>query len=151
MRATDQLRLWRSHIAVALHHLILAASDRDATARYLQDLLELPEPWENGVFLSFQLSDLVVINVASPPGVQIQAQHYAFLVDDDHFDRIRARLDRDGISYSADPRGHVRSDVGQVNPGGTGRRLYFVGPDGHMLEVLTARYDNVPESSSLAT
>jgi hypothetical protein len=36
-----------------------------------------------------------------------------------------------------------------VNPDGAGRRLYFRGPDGHLLEVLTARYTDVPAGSAV--
>ncbi|WP_199444088.1 VOC family protein [Umezawaea beigongshangensis] len=130
----------------ALHHLIIAVSDRDAATRYLVDLLELREPWENGFFQSVQLDDHVVVNFAAPP-VEIQPQHYAFLVDDDHFDRIRSRFDAEGTPYTADPPGRRPNEIGVFNGDGTGRRLYFSGPDGHMLEVITARYDDVPQRS----
>lgn len=134
-------------MTASLHHLIIAATDRDATTGFLVDLLELPEPWKNGAFQSVQLDDKVLINVAAPPVAEIQPQHCAFLVEEDHFDRIRARFDLDGTPYMADPQGSRPGEAGQVNADGTGRRLYFFGPDRHMLEVITTRYDDVPESS----
>jgi catechol 2,3-dioxygenase-like lactoylglutathione lyase family enzyme len=126
--------------------MIIPVTDRDSAVRYLVELLELPEPWDNGPFRSVQLDDQVVVNVAAPP-VEIQPQHYAFLVTDEHFDRIRARFDIDGTPYAADPPGTRPQQVGAVNPDGTGRRLYFQGPSGHMLEVLTARYNAIPDGS----
>lgn len=136
-----------SNMTTALHHLIIAASDREATTSYLVDLLELAAPWENGFFQSVQLEDSVIINIAAPPGVDIQPQHYAFLVAEDHFDRIRARFERLGVAYTADPQGSKPGEVGTANSDGTGRRLYFLGPDRHMLEVITARYNDVPAAS----
>jgi catechol 2,3-dioxygenase-like lactoylglutathione lyase family enzyme len=133
-------------MSASLHHLIIPVSDRDTAARYFVDLLELREPWENGFFQSVQLDDHVIVNFAAPP-VEIQPQHYAFLVADDHFDRIRSGFDASETPYTADPPGSRPGEVGAVNTDGTGRRLYFRGPDGHMLEVLTARYNDVPERS----
>ncbi|MBM0230875.1 VOC family protein [Micromonospora sp. STR1_7] len=130
----------------SLHHMIIPVSDRDVAARYFTGLLELREPWENGFFQSVQLDDSVVINFAAPP-VEVQPQHYAFLVSDELFDRIKSRFDSDGTPYTADPPGKRPSEVGEVNRDGTGRRLYFLGPDKHMLEVLTARYNDVPQRS----
>lgn len=130
----------------SLHHMIIPVSDRDAAARYFVDLLELRDPWENGFFQSVQLDDAIVINFAAPP-VEVQPQHYAFLVADELFNRIKSRFDSEGTPYTADPPGKRPSQVGEVNRDGTGRRLYFVGPDGHMLEVLTARYNDVPQRS----
>ena len=75
--------------------------------------------------------------------------HLAFLVEDDHFDRVRARFDADGTPYTADPPGRRPGEVGAVNPDGSGRRLYFRG-HGHLLEVLTERYTDVPAGSRSA-
>ena len=134
----------------SLHHLIIAVSDRDAAATFFVELLGLRPPWENGFFQSVQLDDHVVINFAAPP-VEIQPQHYAFLVPDTQFDRIQQRFDRNGTPYTADPPGRRPGQVGEVNPDGTGRRLYFQGPDRHMLEVLTERYNSIPVTSRSGT
>ena len=134
-------------MSASLHHLIIPVSDRDTAVHYFVDLLELHEPWENGFFQSVQLDDHVIINIAAPPVEVIQPQHYAFLVAEDHFDRIRSRFDAEGTPYTADPPGSRPNETGVVNSDGTGRRLYFRGPDGHMLEVLTHRYKDVPDRS----
>ena len=132
--------------SVSLHHLIIPVSDRDAAVREVVDLFGLREPWENGLFQSVQLDDHVIVNFAAPP-VEIQPQHYAFLVSDERFDRIKDRFDADGTPYTADPPGRRPGETGAVNPDGTGRRLYFRGPSDHMLEILTTRYNSVPEAS----
>ena len=122
---------------VALHHQIVAVSDRDAAVAWFVELLELREPWDNGFFRSVQLDDQLVLNFAAAPP-DLTPQHYAFLVTEEHFDRIKARSDADGTHYTADPPGRRPGEVGEANPDGTGRRLYFLGPDRHMLEVITA-------------
>jgi hypothetical protein len=86
------------------------------------DLLELREPWENGSFQSVQLDDHTVINFAGPP-VVIQPQHFAFLVTEEHFDRVQSRFDAEGIAYTADPPGSRPHEVSAVNSDGTGRRV----------------------------
>jgi catechol 2,3-dioxygenase-like lactoylglutathione lyase family enzyme len=131
---------------VALHHLIVAVSDRDAAVAWFVELLELREPWDNGFFRSVQLDDRLVLNFAGAPP-DLTPQHYAFLVTEEHFDRIQARFDAEGTHYTADPPGRRPGQVGEANPDGTGRRLYFFGPDRHMLEVITARYIDVPRAS----
>ena len=129
---------------VALHHLIVPVVDRDAAVAWFVDLLELREPWENGFFSSVQLDDSLVVNFAAAPVPE--PLHLAFLVGDDHFDRVQARFDADGTPYTADPPGRRPGEVGVVNPDGDGRRLYFRG-HGHLLEVLTRRYTDVPAGS----
>ena len=130
----------------ALHHMIVPVSDRDAAVAWFVDLLELREPWLNGFSSSVQLDDHLVLNFAAAPVPE--PVHLAFLVDEQHFDRVKARFDGDGTPYTADPPGRRPQEVGEVNAGGTGRRLYFRGPDGHLLEVLTARYTDVPAASA---
>ncbi len=129
----------------ALHHLIVPVLDRDAAVSWIVDLLELREPWLNGFFSSVQLDDSLVLNFAAAPAVE--PLHLAFLVEDEHFDRVRARFDGDGTPYTADPPGRRPGEVGTVNADGSGRRLYFRGPSGHLLEVLTRRYTDVPAGS----
>ncbi len=126
--------------------MIVPVTDRDAAVAWFVDLLELREPWPDGFFCSVQLDDSIVLNFAAAPAVE--PLHLAFLIGEEHFDRIRARFDADGTPYTADPPGRRPGEVGEVNPDGSGRRLYFRGPDGHLLEVLTARYTDVPAGSA---
>ncbi|MGY1884322.1 MULTISPECIES: hypothetical protein [unclassified Blastococcus] len=133
--------------ATALHHLIVLVEDRDAAVSWIVELLDLRTPWDNGFFRSVQLDDQLVLNFAAAPA-PVEPQHYAFLVTDERFDVIKARFDADGTPYQADPPGRRPGQVGEVNPDGSGRRLYFRGPSGHLLEVLTARYTDVPDASA---
>jgi catechol 2,3-dioxygenase-like lactoylglutathione lyase family enzyme len=64
-------------------------------------------------------------------------QHYAFLIGEDDFDAVFARLDAKGMSYWADP---GRQQPGEIYRHNGGRGFYFMDPDGHLLEVLTKPY-----------
>ena len=66
---------------------------------------------------------------------EIEAAHYAFLVTEEEFDDIFARVTDRGLTYWADP-GHTRENV--IN--NHGRGFYFEDPSGHNLEVLTRPY-----------
>ncbi|NYD78239.1 hypothetical protein [Arthrobacter cupressi] len=67
----------------------------------------------------------------------IQMQHYAFLVDDELFDRAYARLQGNGIEHWADPQMQL---AGTISSGHGGRGVYFKDPAGHALEMITRPY-----------
>jgi catechol 2,3-dioxygenase-like lactoylglutathione lyase family enzyme len=123
-------------MAVRFNHTIIAAKDRNASARFYRELLEVPEAPSWGVFTNIQLSDGVLIQFAEPP-VEIQMQHYAFLIDDDLFDRAYARLVEHGVEHWADPQ---MRRLGEINDEHGGRGVYFKDPAGHALELITRPY-----------
>jgi catechol 2,3-dioxygenase-like lactoylglutathione lyase family enzyme len=67
----------------------------------------------------------------------IPPQHYAFLVPDEHFDAMIARLVAVGVTYYADPR---HTEPGQINRFFGGRSAYFDDPSGHNMEIMTVPY-----------
>ncbi|MEE1623001.1 VOC family protein [Zafaria sp. J156] len=85
----------------SFNHTIIAAVDREESARFYRELLEVPAAESWGIFANIQLEGGVLMQFAEPP-VDIQMQHYAFLVDDAHFDRAYARL-RGTISLTVYP------------------------------------------------
>lgn len=64
-------------------------------------------------------------------------QHYAFLVDEDEFDAIFARVLERGIDHWADP---GRQRAGEINRHDGGRGVYFASNDDHLLEIITRPY-----------
>jgi catechol 2,3-dioxygenase-like lactoylglutathione lyase family enzyme len=125
-------------MSVCFDHTLVACRDKHASARFFADIFGLPEPEEAGFFVSVTLSDGVVLSYAQfPPDMDFPGQHYAFLVDDETFDAILARIQARGITYWADPRMQL---VGQINTNHGGRGVYFDDPNGHHLEALTRRY-----------
>ena len=67
----------------------------------------------------------------------ITPQHYAFLVTEPEFDEIFGRIQDRGLDYWADP---GRNHPGQINRRDGGRGVYWLDPDGHVLEILTRPY-----------
>ncbi|WP_055602918.1 VOC family protein [Streptomyces aureus] len=123
-------------MAVTFNHTIIAAKDRHESARFFRELLELPEAPSWGPFVNVQLADGVLIQFAEPP-VDIQMQHYAFLVDDELFERAYGRLRDQGVEHWADPQ---MKRPGETNDEHGGRGVYFKDPGGHAFELITRPY-----------
>ena len=123
---------------VTFNHTIIPARNRDESARFFRELFELPEAPSWGPFINVQLDEGVLLQFAELPGVdRIQMHHYAFLVDDDLFDRAYARLRAAGTEHWADPR---MTRPGETNTEHGGRGVYFKDPAGHAIEMITKPY-----------
>jgi len=64
-----------------------------------------------------------------------ESGHYAFLISEEEFDAVFARVTQRGLRYWADP---FHTQEGVIN--GHGRGFYFEDPSGHNMEVLTRPY-----------
>ncbi len=123
-------------MAIELNHTIVPARDARASAQFLAEILDLDPPtrfgpfWavavHNGVTLDFQDSD-----------EDIPIEHYAFLVSEEEFDAIFARIRARGLTYWADP---AHSRPFEINRNDGGRGVYWNDPDGHYLEIITRPY-----------
>jgi extradiol dioxygenase family protein len=120
-------------MSIELNHTIVAARDKWRAANFLTELLGLPEAKPAGPFLAVQMSNNVTLDYADAEG-EVTSQHYAFLIDDDDFESIFARIQERQLSYYADP--HHRM-AGEINERSGGRGLYFEDPDGHNMEIMT--------------
>ncbi|MBF6357813.1 VOC family protein [Nocardia higoensis] len=118
------------------NHTIIAAIDREESAAFFRDIFELADAPSWGVFTNLLCEDGVLLQFAEPP-VDIQRQHYAFLVDDELFDRAFRRLCEREIAHWADP--HFQR-LGEINDGHGGRGVYFLDPAGHGIEMITRPY-----------
>ncbi|GAA2900675.1 chaP protein [Actinoplanes cyaneus] len=118
------------------NHTIIAAKDRHESAALYRELLEASEAPSWGLFTNLQLGDGVLLQFAEP-SVEIQMQHYAFLLDDELFDRAYTRLRDRGIEHWADPQ--MRRS-GEINNEHGGRGVYFKDPAGHAVELITRPY-----------
>ncbi|MCX3064037.1 VOC family protein [Streptomyces beihaiensis] len=123
-------------MTATFNHTIIASKDRQESARFYRELLEVPEAPSWGPFTNIQLDEGVLLQFAEPP-VEIQMQHYAFLVDDELFDRAYRRLRDQGIEHWAY---HDRRGPGEINHEHGGRGVYFHDPAGHGLELITRPY-----------
>jgi catechol 2,3-dioxygenase-like lactoylglutathione lyase family enzyme len=122
-------------MAVRLNHTIVAARDKDAASRFVAEMLDLPAPTSVGPFAVVQVGDTSLDFTDSSD--EIASQHYAFLVNEDEFDRIFARIRERGLTYWADP---FRREPGRINEWDGGRGVYFDDLNGHLLEAITRPY-----------
>jgi catechol 2,3-dioxygenase-like lactoylglutathione lyase family enzyme len=122
-------------MAIELNHTIVPTHDQQAGARFVADVLGLPEPGSFGPFTVVELQNGVNLDFLEVEG-ELPTEHYAFLVSEEEFDAVAARLTERGLPTWADP-GHRTSGF-NTNDGGRG--LYFDSPEGHNLEVLTRPY-----------
>jgi catechol 2,3-dioxygenase-like lactoylglutathione lyase family enzyme len=121
-------------MAVQLNHTIVPVRDKEESARFLADLLGLDPPTPFGPFLCLETANGVSLDYMDRSG-DVEGSHYAFLVTEDEFDAIFARVTARGLRFWADP-AHTREGV--INDHGRG--FYFDDPSGHNMEVLTRAY-----------
>jgi len=120
-------------MAVQLNHTIIPVKDKKASAEFLADILGLEAPKPLGHFMCVETANGVSLDYDDR--WEPQSNHYAFLVSEDEFDQIYARVTERGLTYWADP-GHRRPN--EINQHGRG--FYFEDPSGHNMEVLTRVY-----------
>ncbi|MBA3621442.1 MAG: VOC family protein [Euzebyales bacterium] len=121
---------------VELNHTIVSATDSEASAKFLAELLGLPAPTRFGPFVMVITSNGVTLDFIDADG-EITPQHYAFLISEAEFDEIFARIGERELPFWADP---ARQQPGQINTADGGRGVYFEDPDGHFLEIITRPY-----------
>jgi len=121
-------------VPVQLNHTIIPAHDKEASAWFLAEILGLKPPTPFGPFVCVETANGVSLDYSHRAG-PFEPSHYAFLVTEDEFDAIFARVRERGLAYWADP-GHTQEGV--INRHGRG--FYFDDPSGHNMEVLTRPY-----------
>lgn len=119
-----------------LNHLIIAARNKQESAYFLAEMLNLEEPVAAGFFLIVKLDNNVTVDYAETT-IDFPPQHYAFLVSEDVFDSALSRIKERGIAHWADPRCATPNEI-NTNDGGRG--VYFLDPSGHFLEIITRPY-----------
>ena len=123
-------------MGVELNHTIVHVKNRWDAARDVGQVLGLPEATAYGPFAELKLHNAVSLDFMDTEG-EIRGQHYAFLVGEEEFDLILGRLQHLGRQWWADP---FKRHPNEVNHEDGGRGLYWEGPDGHWLEIITRPY-----------
>lgn len=123
-------------MSIELNHTIVHVKDRWAAARDVGEVLGLPEPTAYGPFADLELGNAVTLAFMDTEG-EIHSQHYAFLVSEEEFDLVLGRLRDAGRRWWADPYGRRPNEINHEDGG---RGLYWKGPDGHWLEIITRPY-----------
>ena len=124
-------------MAIKLNHTIVHSNDKRAAAGLFVDLFGLPAPVPFGPFLDVVVDNDVTLAFMDADGMDVQTQHYAFLVSDAEFDEIFGRVKARGLAYWADP---GRTQKGSINHHYGGRGVYFEDASGHLLEITTRPY-----------
>ncbi|GAB3122093.1 VOC family protein [Streptomyces calidiresistens] len=123
--------------AVQLNHTVVHATDRRLSAEFIATILGLEVGAPFGPFLPVDLGNGVTLDYHEKRDEPIQPQHYAFLVPEDRFDAMIARLEAAGVTHYADPH---HTEPHRINHLFGGRGAYFDDPDGHNMEILTRPY-----------
>ncbi|OIJ62710.1 VOC family protein [Streptomyces mangrovisoli] len=129
-------------MSVEFNHTIVLSRDREKSARFLAGILGLEVGEPAGMFLPVRTANGVTLDFATV-AVDIPAQHYAFLVSEEEFDQVLARLVSAGVPIQADPHGR---HPGRINRNDGGRGVYFRDPAGHGMEAFTRPYGTDPAS-----
>lgn len=119
-----------------LNHTIIKSRDPQASAKFMAEILGLPEPERFSHFHVVKTANDVSLDFMRTAG-EVTPQHYAFLISEEEFDEAFKRIKERNLAYWADPQGQ---QLHEINHRDGGRGLYFEDPDGHYLEILTRPY-----------
>jgi catechol 2,3-dioxygenase-like lactoylglutathione lyase family enzyme len=106
------------------------------SSAFLAEILGRPPATRFGPFHVVELDNGCSLDFHEIDG-DPRPQHYAFLIGENDFDAIFARIRARGMRYWADP---GRTRAGEINRNDGGRGVYFADPDDHLLEIITRPY-----------
>jgi extradiol dioxygenase family protein len=125
-------------VSVELNHLIVPSRNNRESAEFLANLLGLEVGEEWGPFIPVETRNGVRLDFATIPEQDLRLQHYCFLIPEDDFDAVFARLVETGVTHHADPMG---KQLGEINHNHGGRGVYFLDPGGNGMEIITQPYE----------
>jgi catechol 2,3-dioxygenase-like lactoylglutathione lyase family enzyme len=124
--------------ARGVHHLALLSSDVEATIGFYQGLLEFPltklfenRDYQGSTHFFFDIGNGNALAFFDMPGLDLGPytevlgglHHLAISVEPDRWNRLKARLDAEGVAYA---------HIDEVS-------IYFPGPDGERIELIADR------------
>lgn len=117
---------------IVLNHTIVRARDKQRSAQFLAWLLELEVGAPAGPFVPVRVNQSLTLDFDDRH--ELYPGHYAFLVDDDTFDRVLERLQGSTVDYGSGVAGGWDRAIHHLNGG---RGVYVRDPDGHSYELFT--------------
>lgn len=132
-------------MAIRLDHLIVPSRDRQAAARFLAELLDVPWVASQGPFTAVYVNETLTLDFADRE--QFESHHYCFHVGPQEFEAILGRLRAGAIPYRSRP--HGEDDL-TINTRLGGQNLYWRDADGHNWEILTVSYARAASPPALA-
>jgi len=132
-------------VTIELDHTIVRTRDKVASAQFFARIFGLEADTNPArMFAGVPVNDTLTVYFATSR--EVPSAHYAFQVDEATFDAIFGRIEGDGLAYGSGPFRPAVSD-GQLSlRDDGGRAVYFEDPNGHVLEVLTARREGYEPS-----
>ena len=121
-------------MGVVLDHTILAATDQDAAAVFLADLVGVEVGPRVGPFTPVRVNNDLTLDFEER--ATVTPSHFGFLVDDATFDRLLEELG--SPPYELFGSGPEHGWDGSINRLAGGRGIYVGDPDGHVYEFFTA-------------
>ena len=119
-------------MAIELNHTIVPAHDKVESAKFFARIFDLTYDGEVSHFAPVRVNDSLTLDFDNSS--KFEPHHYAFKVSEEEFDHVFGRIQKEGISYGSGPR--TLEDM-KINHRGGGRGVYFLDPNGHILEILT--------------
>jgi catechol 2,3-dioxygenase-like lactoylglutathione lyase family enzyme len=119
-------------MSIVLNHTIVPVGDKHRGAQLLSDLLGLGVQAPAGPFVPVRINADLTLDFDDRMGAR--PGHYAFLVDDQVFDRALDFAAQSGLDWGSAPRVIDR----RINTLGGGRGVYIRDPDGIAYELFTA-------------
>lgn len=115
-----------------LDHTIVPSKDKVSSAEFFAMVMGLKYEGPMGHFAPVRINESLTMDFDNREN--FESHHYAFLVSDNEFDEIFARVKDYEIVYGSEP---WTIDDMQINNRRGGRGFYFKDRDGHSMEVMT--------------
>jgi catechol 2,3-dioxygenase-like lactoylglutathione lyase family enzyme len=119
-------------MTIELNHTIVPAHDKEASAKWLAEILGARYEGAMAHFAVVRINDRLTLDYDHAE--RFSGNHYAFKVDEAAFDAIYERVKEKHVVYGSGP---GATDDMKINHRRGGRGFYFRDPNGHMMEVLT--------------
>ncbi len=94
---------------IILDHVIVPSNDNRAGAAFFGRIFDL-EPEHKGHFAAVRVNDSLTLDFETH--ADVSSEHYAFLVGEDEFDGILARITTSAASFGSGP---LSADDGEIN------------------------------------
>jgi catechol 2,3-dioxygenase-like lactoylglutathione lyase family enzyme len=126
-------------MAAELNHLIVPAKDKWESAKFLARILGVEAGPEWAHFVPVRVGR---VTIDFDNDRNFSHHHCAFLLSETEFDAALDRIKTAGIEFFAE---FDRTGLGEINRNYGGRGVYFDDPSGHLFELITRPYGDVPE------
>ena len=127
-----------------INHTLIASKEKVAAAKFFAEIMGLEVGPLGGHFAPVAINDHFIMDFADADDVDLwkewdgkfARQHYAFVVNEEEFDQIFARIKAKGMKYGSDPGPRLYNM--EINHRRGHRGVYWDDLNGHSMELMTA-------------